>query len=168
MKGKRFLVFLLRGLLGGVAGGFILSVFSVFVQIDKFGTDWGQWVFFFFVVVGLPMGLCGGAVTALTIWVVHYFTHANLGPVTRLTIGMFVAIAGLLIYWLMTNERIDPGAFSWNGFFGLVLLGFCLGSLPGLVVGNQQTQSLSGYQRRVRFAACSIIRRIGGISAFRL
>ena len=140
MKTKPFGILLLRGLLGGAIGGFLIAAWSVLAQIELFKGNWDQWLFVFYL-YSLPAGFGGGGVTALTIWLIHHYTHKNLGRVVRVIIGSLIAITGFIIFFLMTARATIFSIFSWSGLLVLGLLGLCFGGLPGLVVGRQQQQS---------------------------
>ena len=141
MKTKPFGILLLRGLLGGAIGGFLIAAWSVLAQIELFKGNWDQWLFVFYL-YSLPAGLGGGGVTALTIWLIHHYTQKNLGPVIRVIIGSLIAITGFMIFVLMQKKAIS---FSHNWLVGLLILslfGLCVGGLPGLFVGRQQRREV--------------------------
>lgn len=136
-KEKRFWVLLLRGLFAGALAGFLFASLGMALQIDKFGSTWDQWLIVAFLVLGLPLGLAGGAITAITIWSAHRLTRINLGPLIRVIIGAFCGIlACLLIFWLQSSER-TTWSVSWRGLMGMVMYGILFGSLPGLAIGRQ-------------------------------
>ncbi len=142
-KSKRFGILLLRGLLGGAVGGFLLAAWSVLARMDVFQTNWDQWLFAFYFLGGLPVGLCGGGITSLTIWLVNHFTQKDLGPVLRFVTGTLIASVGLTIFFLI-KSKAPPNVSDFSSYklLATALLGIGVGGLPGLFVGNQQHRGI--------------------------
>lgn len=131
---KGFKVLLGRGLLGGAVSGFVL-VFGLLNPVT-IGRSWYFWfpiAYLFFV---LPLGLFTGAITGISIWLIHLNTTAGLGPFMRAGIGALICLVFWGFYfWL--RDGTYPSLGSWQRYFAAVLLfGAVTGVVTGLIVGS--------------------------------
>ncbi len=108
---KGFGKLLLRGLLGGALGGFVL-ILGMFNPV-RFGIEstWAQWLVFGYLVLGLPLGAFIGGVVGVGIWLIHRKTGSNLGPLRRAVIGMTTA----MLAWDVFFRLNDPEGYSSDG-----------------------------------------------------
>jgi len=137
MESKKFRILLLRAILGGGVGGFTMAALSVLLRLDLFGSNWGQWLFGFFLFLGLPYGVIVGGIVGTIIWLIHRQTRVDLRPIIRGIIGTAVGITAAVVVNLMT-DRTGYVPISWQAqFLDVVMSGLALGALPGVCVGRQ-------------------------------
>ena len=140
MEKKRFMILLLRGLLGGALGGFVLI--GVLVNPVTFGSSWYFWLFAGFAFFGLPCGLIIGGILGITIWLIHHTTGASLGPFVRAIIGALIAMT-LWNFFFLLKDASEYTASSWRWQLGAVFLfGAATGGVTGLIVGSPARTAL--------------------------
>jgi hypothetical protein len=84
----------------------------------------------------LPVGLFTGAITGVSIWLIHMNTTAGLGPFMRAGIG---ALIGLLFwgFFFLLRDGAPQSLGSWQSYFAAVFLfGTVTGVVTGLIVGS--------------------------------
>jgi hypothetical protein len=139
--GKSLLTTLVRGTLGGMAGGFALAAVEACLISP---TDWNNWLVYFFIcaIYGLPFGGFLGSVLSIGIWLIHAQTGKALGVLTRGTFGtVFGMIACAIVLYANTSDQKGYIHRSWTAnLVGIFLLGLAFGGIPALLVGNQRNE----------------------------
>lgn len=140
-QSEAFLVLLLRGVVGGLIGGFVFAGVEICLLRP---TGWDNWIGYFiliFMIGGLPFGVLIGAVQAVVVWLINQQTGVRLGPFAMPLFGTVLGMILIGIWWTATANRYQQSyeKSSWTVYiFGLFLLGAAFGGIPGLVIGARR------------------------------
>ena len=136
-----FLSLLLRGVVGGLIGGFIFAAIEICLIRP---TGWDNWIGYFiliFMIGGLPFGVLVGAIQAVVVWLVDQQTSIRLGPLVTALFGTIIGVIAIGIWWSATANPYQQSyeKSSWTVYLlGLLLLGGAFGGIPGLVIGARK------------------------------
>src|SRR6266403_3670268 len=135
---EKFLILLLRGVVGGLVGGFVFAGVEICLVRP---TGWDNWIGYFiliFMIGGLPFGVLVGAIQAVVVWLVYKQTSVRLGPLVTPLFGTVIGVIVIGIWWSATANPYQQSyeKSSWTVYLlGLLLLGGAFGGIPGLVIG---------------------------------
>jgi uncharacterized membrane protein YgaE (UPF0421/DUF939 family) len=139
MKGKGFLRLLLRGLVGGALGAFVLC--GILLLFEKFGSwdIWAGWLVVAYFVFGLPFGAFIGGLVGTAITLINKQIGTDMGSLFRLIVGTAIAI----IFWALFFWQKEASEFrditSWLWFvLTVILFATGTGGIAGLAVGRQR------------------------------
>jgi hypothetical protein len=138
-QNKAFLILLLRGVLGGMVGGFIFAALEVCLIRPNGLGNWIGWLLIMYISVGLPFSVIIGTALSLAIWLFYHYTGIQLGSLARGTIGTIVGITACAMAWSGSlGEGYESNPLMVN-LIGLVLMGAAFGGIPGIVIGSQRS-----------------------------
>jgi hypothetical protein len=136
---RGFRALLLRGLLGGAVGGFVLTSSIIYMSQPKGWDNWFGWLMMGYVVIGLPYGVFIGGLVATAIWSLHRLMKMNLGLLSRVVIGSIMSMICWAVVWFL-NYRPGNIERSWKSILlGLALFGGATGGIAGLIIGRQSS-----------------------------
>ena len=142
-RSKSLRIVLLRGVLGGIAGGFVFAGGEVdLLNLTGWDNRLGYFLFLF-LIYGLPFGVFMGFVLSIGIWLIHAQTGKAFGIPARATLGtVFGMIACAITLYAVSSDREGYVQSPWKSeLFGFFLLGLAFGGIPALIVGNPRDDS---------------------------
>ena len=137
-QSKGFLILLLRGVLGGMVGGFIFAVVEVCVMRPNALGNWIGW-FLMICIVVLPITLVISTALSIGYWFFYRETGIELGILARGIIGTIVGITVYATTWLSGYRERNVRNPLIVDIIGLVLIGVAFGGIPGIVIGIQKS-----------------------------
>jgi hypothetical protein len=150
VKSKGFLKPLVRGLLGGALGGFVLVAILILIQFGTFGS--GEWLVLSYLLFGLPCGAFIGIIVGAAILLINRQAGLNLRLFVRVILGMAIAV----IFWILFFWGKEEFAFgdirAWLWFCLTILLyAMATGGIAGVVIGRQTSSVLESEQEQRPF-----------------
>jgi len=138
MKKKKFIVLLLRGVLGGAVGAFLLLAILLYMT-GLTWDNWLGWLLISYLAFGLPCGAFIGALVASVILLINRQAGMSLGTLSRVLIGTLIAIVfWILFFWQKETSEYGYGRSWLRSVFAVLLFSITTGGFAALTVGRQK------------------------------
>jgi hypothetical protein len=128
---------ILRGAIGGAVGGIIWLMMVSGFQAASEGIGMLSLIIIGYLLLVLPTTTVIGAATGLLVKLIHIKSNKNIGVVARATIGIVAATSAMVLF-LYKQGDISNGNFSWITLTFILTFGIIVGSLTGVIIGDQR------------------------------
>jgi hypothetical protein len=128
---------ILRGAIGGAAGGLIWLMMVSGFQAAAEGIGILSLIIIGYLLLVLPTTIVIGAVTGLLIKLINIKSNKNIGVIFRSIVGIVVAIGAMALY-LYKQGDISSDNVSWMTLTYILTFGIIVGTLTGVIIGDQR------------------------------